>query len=133
MRRGDSWDESVSGESSEAFAGTTSSRNPNDPTELVINRLAFESWEYQYTANAHDRRGRHQGPGRRCQHLESVVGLRHARLGSADPVFWYNGGSAAPLRVQQSNLSTSWAIDETGAIDKGIHSLPWTLTNSFSF
>jgi len=102
------------------------SANPNDPTEPVINRGSFDPWIYQATAN--------NGSSANNPPLGLVGGAPvwnpwttggMARLGSADPVFWYNSNSDTAYRVQQSNLDTSWAIGKDGKIDKAIDGIPF--------
>ncbi len=48
-----------------------------------------------------------------------------ARLGSADPVFWYGNTSGAPFRVQQSNPSLQFGLNSSGGRDNQIDGFPF--------
>jgi outer membrane receptor protein involved in Fe transport len=94
--------------------------------EPLIGRRSFEPWEYQFTANMLTTGANNtMGWIGNASTWNPSLGASMARLGSADPVFWFNSNSNAPIRVQQSNISTSWAIAKDGTIDKGIDGLPF--------
>ena len=107
----------------------TSSQNPSDPSEPVINRQGYEPWQFQYVTLP-------QGTYTTGNNLlwtnyspkttwNPWMGASMARLGSADPVFWYNSNSGAAMNVQQSNIATAWAVSKTGSIDGGIDGYPF--------
>ncbi|ATC62961.1 hypothetical protein CMV30_02710 [Nibricoccus aquaticus] len=104
----------------------TSSSNPLDPTQPAINRQAYDAWQFQSTALTNGANGNaNMGWIGGAAVWNPWMNATMARLGSADPVFWYNANSGAPFLVQQSNMSTRWALSNTGSIDGGIDGFPF--------
>ncbi|HEU5081210.1 MAG TPA: TonB-dependent receptor plug domain-containing protein [Opitutaceae bacterium] len=101
------------------------STNPNDSSEPVINRGSYDPWNYQATANNGSSA---DGPrdmvgGAAVWSPWTSGGM--ARLGSSDPVFWFNANAENAYIIQQSKPSTSWGISKTGSVDKAIDGIPF--------
>ena len=104
----------------------SSSLNPADPTEPVINRQSYEPWKFQMTALTNGANGNaNMGWVGGSSVWNPWLAASMARLGSADPVMWYNDGAGSPFLIQQSNMNTKWALSKTGSIDGGIDGFPF--------
>ena len=104
----------------------TSSLNPKDSTEPTPNKISIDPWVYQSTiitgANStNSTLGLVGTPAKWDPWLVAAM----ARLGSADPVFWYNANSSSPFRIQQSNIDNQWGLAPNGTVDKTIDGLPF--------
>jgi len=97
---------------------SASQNKVGDGTEPVINRKSYDAWQFQFTELTNNGNpGNNMGWNTRLTPASPLgsawnpwLGASMARLGSSDPVFWYNGNSSSPFRVQQSNLDTKLAI-----------------------
>ncbi|HEY9153786.1 MAG TPA: TonB-dependent receptor plug domain-containing protein, partial [Opitutaceae bacterium] len=103
-----------------------SSLNPKDSTEPTPYKISIDPWVYQGTiitgANSTNST---LGLVGKPEIWDPWLTAAMARLGSADPVFWYNSNSSSPFRIQQSNIDNQWGLAPDGTIDKTIDGLPF--------